>query len=208
MRHRIAGNRMNMPEPRRRSARRNLMAGLIRYDRIQTTEARARAIRGEAEKLISMAVKGREEARKHLATVVSDEAQATRILEFARKGRFSLKHSVGSNEERAKLDKAPLTDKGRKFHEDKLKARREELLAIFPNESEAEKALQAAYQSMVIELHARRLILSALPDELVVKKLFEELAPRYLGRPGGYTRITKIGRRKGDAAEIAQIALV
>src|ERR1700687_3746993 len=76
LRHRIAGNRMNMPEPRRRSARRNLMAGLIRYDRIQTTEARANAIRGEVEKLIDTAVKGREAARQHLAAVVSDEEQA------------------------------------------------------------------------------------------------------------------------------------
>ncbi len=197
-----------MPEPRRRSARRNLMAGLIRYDRIQTTEARARAIRGEVEKLIALAVNGREDARKHLATVVSDEDKATKVLEFARRGRFSLDHSVGTNEERAVLLKAPLTDKGRKFQEDKLKARREELLSIFSNEGDAERGLKAAYDAMVIELHARRLILSALPDELVVKKLFEELAPRYLGRPGGYTRITKLGRRKGDAAEIAQIALV
>ncbi len=43
-----------MPEPRRRSARRNLMEGLIRYDRINTTEARARAIRSEVEKLITV----------------------------------------------------------------------------------------------------------------------------------------------------------
>ena len=119
-----------MPEPRRRSARRNLMAGLIRYDRIQTTQARANAIRGEVEKLIDMAVKGREAARQHLAAVVSDEEQAVKVLEFARRGRFSLKKEVASNEDRAKLLKAPLTETGRKFQEDKLSARRQELLSI------------------------------------------------------------------------------
>jgi large subunit ribosomal protein L17 len=57
-------------------------------------------------------------------------------------------------------------------------------------------------------LHARRLVLAELPDKDVVGKLFETLAPRFAGRPGGYTRILRVGFRRGDSAEVAQIELV
>jgi large subunit ribosomal protein L17 len=58
------------------------------------------------------------------------------------------------------------------------------------------------------ELHARRLVLREVVDRDVVQKLFETLAPRFAGRPGGYTRLLRIGFRRGDAAEVAQIELV
>src|SRR5260370_42542142 len=72
LRHRVAGNRMNMAGPRLRSARRSLMEGLIRYDRINTTKARARVIWREVEKLITVSVKGSENPRKNLAAVVHE----------------------------------------------------------------------------------------------------------------------------------------
>jgi len=57
-------------------------------------------------------------------------------------------------------------------------------------------------------LHARRLVMHDLQDQEVVAKLFDTLAPRFVGRPGGYTRLLRLGFRKGDAAEIAQVELV
>jgi large subunit ribosomal protein L17 len=57
-------------------------------------------------------------------------------------------------------------------------------------------------------LHARRLVLRDIQDREIVSKLFDTIAPRFEGRPGGYTRILRLGHRRGDSAEIAQIELV
>ena len=57
-------------------------------------------------------------------------------------------------------------------------------------------------------LHARRLVLAELPDKAVVAKLFNTIAPRFTERPGGYTRILRVGFRRGDSAEVAHVELV
>ena len=58
------------------------------------------------------------------------------------------------------------------------------------------------------DLHSKRQVLSYVTKEDVAKKLFDEIAPKYADRNGGYTKIVKIGPRRGDAAEMAIIELV
>jgi len=57
-------------------------------------------------------------------------------------------------------------------------------------------------------LAARRLVMTEIVNEDVVSKLFDQLAPRFMDRPGGYTRILRLGHRRGDGGEIAQIELL
>ena len=71
--------------------------------------------------------------------------------------------------------------------------------------SMAEKYITLAKDN---SLHSKRQALAFITKEEVVNKLYNEIAPKYEGRNGGYTRITRIGPRRGDAAEMAVIELV
>ena len=75
------------------------------------------------------------------------------------------------------------------------------------------KAVRPLVEKMITkagrgDLHARRTVLRTITDNEVVTKLFDEVAPEYVDRPGGYTRIIKLGPRRGDGAEMAVIELV
>jgi large subunit ribosomal protein L17 len=69
----------------------------------------------------------------------------------------------------------------------------------------AEKLITKARKG---DLHSRRAVLKVIEDAEIVTKLFDEIAPRYTERPGGYTRIVRVGPRRGDNAEMAIIELV
>jgi len=116
VRHRHKGSNLNRPAPERQRLLRSMMGSLLRYERITTTETRAKELRRHIEKLITTARRG--------------------------------------------------------------------------------------------DLHSRRLALSTLPDPPAVTKLFAIVAPRFKDRPGGYTRVTRLGPRKGDGALMAQIEFI
>ncbi|MBN1660946.1 MAG: 50S ribosomal protein L17 [Anaerolineae bacterium] len=164
MRHQKRGRHLGRSSGHRRALYRNLMTELFRHEKIQTTEAKARAIRPLAERLVTKARKGRTE----------------RLVELARQ-RDERKLSAWFNRTRA-LQLIGLADDG------------------------DNDALMAMAEGMA--LHARRQVLAELTDKDVANKLVEEIAPRFEDRPGGYTRMFKLGMRTGDAANVAILELV
>ena len=75
------------------------------------------------------------------------------------------------------------------------------------------KEVRAVAEKMITiaktnDLHSKRQVMASVTKESVAKKLFDEIAPNYADRQGGYTRIIKTGPRRGDAAEMALIQLV
>jgi large subunit ribosomal protein L17 len=164
MRHRKAGRHLGRNSGHRRALYRNLMTELFRHERIKTTEAKARAVRPLAERLVT-------KARK---------ARAERVVELA-KQRDMQKLSAWFN------------------------AKRADQLVALADQGDEEALEQMAQQ---VALHARRQVLSVLNDKDVAHKLVEEIAPRFEDRPGGYTRMFKLGMRQGDAAKMALLELV
>jgi len=83
---------------------------------------------------------------------------------------------------------------------------------ISTTEAKARDLKRAAEKMITLgkrgDLHARRQALAFINDEDVVKKLFDEIAPRYKERSGGYTRVIKVGPRRGDAAPMVIVELV
>jgi large subunit ribosomal protein L17 len=125
MRHHIAGRHLNRSSSHRVALFRNLMTELFRYDKIETTYAKAMSVRSQAEHLLTLAKRG--------------------------------------------------------------KTKRD---ATLPDIAE------------------RRLVAAILTDPDVVKRLFNEIAPKYMERHGGYTRISRLGPRLGDCAEMVLLELV
>ena len=116
MNHRKTGRKLGRTGAHRKALFRNMVASLLEHEQIRTTDAKAKELRGVAERLITLAKRG--------------------------------------------------------------------------------------------DLHARRLAAAKIQDRQVLGTLFDDLGPRYAERPGGYTRILKLGSRKGDAAEMSLIELV
>jgi len=93
------------------------------------------------------------------------------------------------------------------FDHERIKTTKAKALGI---RSEAEHLITTAKRGKAKpdDLHERRLVAAVLRDRAVVRKLFDEIAPRFESRPGGYTRVIKLGRRLGDRAEMVVLELV
>jgi large subunit ribosomal protein L17 len=97
------------------------------------------------------------------------------------------------------------------FRHDRIKTTLAKAQAV---RSEAERLVTVAKKGVAkreadgSDFHERRVVAKVLYDAEVVSRLFDEIAPRFAERPGGYTRVLKIGQRLGDGAEMAVLELV
>jgi len=178
----MAGYRkLGRTSSQRKALLRNQVTNLLYHGKIVTTEAKAKEIRKIAEHLIALAVKEKDnfETVTVKAKVARKDKDGKRIKEVVNGKKVTLYDEV---------DKTVKKDAASRLH-----ARRQMLKVLYPiTEVPAESAGKKKNTKQV-----------DLPE-----KLFSEIAPKYVSRNGGYTRIVKIGPRKGDAAMEVLIELV
>ena len=165
----------------RKALLRNQVTALIYKGKIVTTQARAKEVRKIAEGLIAMAVKEKDNY---------EEVTVKAKIYVKDKDGKRVKEEVDGK----KVDKVDFVDKTiKKDSPSRLHARRKMLKVLYPvKEVPAENAGKKK-NTKTVDL---------------TQKLFDEVAPKYVGRNGGYTRIIKIGPRKGDAAMQVILELV
>jgi large subunit ribosomal protein L17 len=160
---------------------RSLTTQLLYHGKIKTTETRAKEVRRVAEKLITLAVKERDNFTTETVTVKvpQKDKDGKRIKEMQNGRRVTVFNEV---EKSIKKDTPS-----------RLNARRKILSVLYPVTQTPEDRRKMRSQSKEVDMAAL---------------MFEKVAPRYLSRQGGYTRIIKIGLRRGDAAEMVLLELV
>ncbi len=165
----------------RKALIRNQVTALLNNGKIVTTEAKAKEIRKVAEGLIAMAVKEKDNYDEVTvkAKVARKDKDGKRVKEVVDGKKVTVYDEV---------DKKIKKDKPSRLH-----ARREMLKVLYPVKEVPEKAAGKKANTKKVDM---------------VEKLFSEIAPKYADRNGGYTRIVKIGQRKGDAAMEVLIELV
>ncbi len=165
----------------RKALIRSQVTALINNGKIVTTEARAKEIRRQAEKLITLAVKEKDnfDTVTVSAKVAQKDANGKRVKEVVDGKKVTVYDTV---EKTIKKDQPS-----------RLNARRQMLSVLYPVTEVPAEAAGKKKNTKEVDL---------------VAKLFDEYAPKYADRKGGYTRITKIGMRKGDAAMQVLIELV
>lgn len=165
----------------RKAVLRNQVTALLENGRIITTEARAKEVRKIAESLIALAV--REKDNYETVTVTAKVAQKDKDGKRVKQVVDGKKVTVYDTQEKTIKKDSP----------SRLHARRQMLKVLYP------------VTEMPKEQSGRK---KAAKEVDLPNKLFDEIAPKYVNRQGGYTRIVKIGPRRGDAAMMVVLELV